>query len=168
MEFLNSLTPSAMPPYRLNIKVNAIVMLLRNLSLRQGLCNGTRLKLTHMHNHCIQAIILTGANKGNAVFIPRIKLVPSDTNLPFVLERSQLPLRLAYSMTINKAQGQTFDRVGIYLPSPVFSHGQLYVAFSRARSMETVKVKVIDSHQQGKRGERTVTPNVVFREVLLR
>ena len=36
-------------------------------------------------------------------------------------------------MTINKAQGHTFERVGIYLPYPVFCHGQLYVAFSRAR-----------------------------------
>ena len=165
-EFLNSLTPSGMPPHCLNLKVNSVVMLLRNLSLRQGLCNGTRLKVTHMHNNCIQASIMTGANHGNQVLIPRIKLAPSDTNLPFVLEQHQLPLRLAYSMTINKAQGQTFEKVGIYLPSPVFSHGQLYVAFSRARSMTAVKVKVVNTHQQGKRGRKTVTPNVVFREVL--
>ncbi|QQP56254.1 ATP-dependent DNA helicase [Caligus rogercresseyi] len=73
-------------------------MLLRNLSLRQGLCNGTRLKVTHMHNNCIQASILTGANQGNKVLILRIKLAPSDTNLPFILERHQFPLRLAYSI----------------------------------------------------------------------
>ena len=127
-------------------------MLLRNLSLQQGLCNGTRLRVTHLHSNCIQATILTGASQGNAVLIPRIKLAPSDINLPFVLERHQLPLRLAYSMTINKAQGQTFEKVGIYLPSPVFSHGQLYVAFSRARSLASVKVKVVETQQQGKRG----------------
>ncbi|XP_065674125.1 uncharacterized protein LOC136091069 [Hydra vulgaris] len=39
------------------------------------------------------------------------QLAPSDSNLPFVLKRRQFPVRLAYSMTINKSQGQTFDRV---------------------------------------------------------
>ena len=110
-EFLNSLTPSGMPLYQLNLKVDAVVMLLRNLSLRQGLCNGTRLRVTQLHNNCIEATILTGASQNNTVLIPRIKLAPSDTNLPFVLERHQLPVCLAYSMTINKAYGQTFAKV---------------------------------------------------------
>ena len=65
-DFLNSLTPLGMPPHRLNLKVNAVVMLLRNLSLRQGLYNGTRLRVTHLRN-CIQATILTGAGHGNTV-----------------------------------------------------------------------------------------------------
>ena len=53
--------------------------------------------------------------------------------MPFSLHRVQFPLRLAYSVTINKAQGQTFDKVGIYLPKPVFSHGQIYVAWSKQK-----------------------------------
>ena len=45
-------------------------------------------------------------------------------------------------MTINKAQGQTFNRLGLYLPNPVFAHGQLYVAFSRATSFDHIYVQM--------------------------
>ena len=84
------------------------------------------------------------------VLIPRIKLAPSDINLPFVLERHQFPVRLAYSMTINKAQGQTFDKVGIYLLAPVFSHGQLYVALSRAKSFKDIYMQICEATTQGR------------------
>ena len=40
-------------------------------------------------------------------------------------------------MTINKAQGATLTRVGIFLNDPVFSHGQLYVALSRVANMNS-------------------------------
>ena len=53
-------------------------------------------------------------------------------------------------MTNNKSQGQTFERVGIFLSDPVFSHAQLYVAFSRAKSRDDVKVQVVDGPKQGK------------------
>ena len=96
------------------------------------------------------------------VLIPKLKLAPSDANLPFVLQRIQFPIRLAYSMTINKSQGQTFDHVGIFLEEPVFSHGQLYVAFSRSRTLNGVKVKV------GKSPNKTeqITKDVVYRDIL--
>ena len=43
-------------------------------------------------------------------------------------------------MTVNKSQGQTIPNVGVYLPDPVFSHGQLYVAMSRATARTNIKI----------------------------
>ena len=166
LEFLNSLTPSGMPEHRLYLKVGAIIMLLRNLDIRNGLCNGTRLIVRRLHNHVIDAEVISSTHSGQRVLIPRIKLAPSDANLPFVLARRQFPIRLAYSMTINKSQGQTFRRVGIYLPAPVFTHGQLYVAFSRARSFNDVSVEVATTAIQGCIDNNTITSNIVYPEVL--
>jgi ATP-dependent exoDNAse (exonuclease V) alpha subunit len=41
-------------------------------------------------------------------------------------------------MTINKSQGQTMNHIGIYLPSEIFQHGQLYVALSRVRNPNNI------------------------------
>ncbi|EFX69183.1 hypothetical protein DAPPUDRAFT_36792, partial [Daphnia pulex] len=70
----------------------------------------------------IVAEIASGKNKGESVFLPRMSMSPTDSDLPFKIKRLQFPVLLAFAMTINKSQGQTFDRVGIYLPEPVFSH----------------------------------------------
>uniref|UniRef100_A0A0L8GDI2 ATP-dependent DNA helicase n=1 Tax=Octopus bimaculoides TaxID=37653 RepID=A0A0L8GDI2_OCTBM len=139
--------------------------MLRNLLISQELCNGTHMKVQRLHEHCVEASLVTGSKRGRTVLIPRIKLSSSDANIPFTLNRLQFPLQLAYSMTINKAQGKTFEKVGIHLPQPVFSHGQLYVAFSRARAMNNIKVRVMalkwDKEEGQKRGV-TYTQNIVY------
>jgi hypothetical protein len=165
-EFLYSLTPSGMPPHELRVKLGAVVMLLRNLDIKRGLCNGTRLIVCRLHKRVIDAEILTGSQKGKRVLIPRIKLEPSDTKLPFILQRVQFPIRLSYSMTINKAQGQTFQKLGIFLDKPVFSHGQLYVALSRARCFDAIHIKIAQTNLQGIFSNSLITQNIVFKEVL--
>ena len=114
----------------------------------------------------VEANILLGRFAGKTVFIPRIDLAPSDTDLPFVLKRRQFALRLAWSMTINKAQGQTFKKVGLYLDRPAFAHGQLCVAFSRARALTDEHVHVVPSQRQGSQEGSTFTQNVVYKEIL--
>ncbi|XP_014679220.1 PREDICTED: ATP-dependent DNA helicase pif1-like [Priapulus caudatus] len=140
-------------------------MLLRNLDITKGLCNGTRLYIRNPHDYILDAVILTGSHVSQRVLMPRVKLAPSDANLPFTLQRIQFPIRLAYSMTINKSQGQTFDKLGLYLPAPVFSHGQLYVAFSRASGYSNIYIKVDKHSSQGLFNNRTLTQNVVYKEI---
>ncbi|XP_008189744.1 uncharacterized protein LOC103311809, partial [Acyrthosiphon pisum] len=107
-------------------------MLLRNLDPRRRLCNGTRLVVTGLRTHNFKAKILGGDPQDEDIVLPKIPLTSSvEDDLHILLRRLQFPVRLSFAMTINKSQGQTFDRVGLLLTSPPVTHGQLYVAFSR-------------------------------------
>ena len=175
-EFLNSLNPNGLTQHALVLKVGAPVMLLRNLNAAMGLANGTRLIVTSLNSHTVQvgftfnhnyylfflhlqATVLTGTNVGEQVIIPRIPLFSNDTRLPFKMTRRQFPLRLAFAMTINKSQGQTLKKIGVYLPEPCFSHGQLYVALSRVGDPEGITVMLPTPNN-------VQTQNIVYQEVL--
>ena len=139
-EYLNSLDPSGLPPFKLELKNGCPIILLRNIAPKDGLCNGTRLQVVKCTSRVLEARILTGDKSGNLVLIPRISLNPSSSELPFQMSRWQFPVRLAFAMSINKAQGQSVKFVGIDLRTPVFSHGQLYVALSRCTSANRISV----------------------------
>ncbi len=162
-EFLNTLEVSGMPSHKLSFKIGAPVMLLRNLDPLVGLCNGTRLIIRRFTMRVVEAEIITGKGAGNVAFIPRIKFISDNSGLPFTFARKQFPLRLAYAMTINKSQGQTLSHVGLHLADDVFSHGQLYVAFSRAKAPGNIKVLLLDTMH----GRIGLMRNVVYEEALL-
>lgn len=165
-DFLNSQNPKGLPPHKLMLKESCPLILLRNLNPAEGLCNGTRLICRQLRRHTICAEIAFGQYKGKNIFIPRIPLQTPDNEkngIPFI--RRQFPVRLCFAMTINKAQGQTLDYVGVYLKEPVFSHGQLYVALSRAKTADAVKVLILPGTFAEIKTDCKIR-NIVFDEIL--
>ena len=160
-EFLNSINGSGLPYHQLRLKIGAPIMLLRNIDKSIGLCNGTRLVVTRMSQRVIEGVVLSGKAAGLKVLIARYVITPSDSKLPFSFQRRQFPVVLSFAMTINKSQGQSLASVGLYLPRPVFTHGQLYVALSRVRSRSGIKVLICNKSDD--KVDKAI--NVVYREV---
>ncbi|CAN6895749.1 unnamed protein product [Brassica oleracea] len=113
-DFLNTIKVSGLPNHRLRLKIGCPVMVLRNRQPSAGLMNGTRLQITQLMDFMVQARIITGEKVGKLVYIPRLLITPSDTRLPFKMRRRQLPLAVAFAITINKSQGQSLSEVGIF------------------------------------------------------
>jgi ATP-dependent DNA helicase PIF1 len=106
-----------------------------------------------------------GPRKGQRVFIPRIIFISDDDDkdFPFQLRRKQFPVVPAFAITINKAQGQSIHHMGLYLRTPVFSHGQLYVALSRVTSRGAIKILV--PNQDDADADGIHTKNIVYRQI---
>lgn len=119
IEFLNGLNFSGIPAHALTLKINTPIMLLRNINQREGLCNGTRLIVSQLLPNIIEATIITGTSIGNRVYIPWIKFIHNPADLPFAFSRKQFPIKVCYVITINKSQGQSLKRIGVYLSQPV-------------------------------------------------
>ena len=141
-EYLQTLTPNGFPPARLTLKVGCIVMLLRNLNPTVGLCNGTRLMILEIGSYVLKVLVLKNISDAaeHIEFIPRITLLTLEGEYPFILRRTQFPVKLSFAMTINKSQGQSLENVGIDLRHSAFTHGQLYVALSRSSNVHNIYV----------------------------
>ena len=168
-DYLNRMNVSGLPPHRLPLKVNAVVILIRNLDVKRKHCNGTRYIIKEMHSNLIVAEKLSGG-PDSTLLIPRIPHISKDTSFPVPFRRIQFPVLVAYYMTINRAQGQTLTRSGIYLPRSVFSHGHLYVAFGRNGDPDETFIYAdqseFDSIKDQLDANETYTRNIVFPELL--
>ena len=164
-EVLKYHNPSSLPPHFLKLKINCIVTLIRNLDPAEGLCNGTRIIITHITYRLLKGLII-GCDKfeGKEVLIPRITTIDANSNNVFTLHRKQFPVKLAYCMTVHKIQGQTLDKIFYYLKSNPFTHGQAFVALSRVGQMKDIKIfaNFSNATQKGK----TFIKNIVWKEVL--
>ncbi|KAL3068642.1 hypothetical protein niasHS_016746 [Heterodera schachtii] len=168
-ENLTRLTPQGVPEHRLRIKIGAIMMVIKNISIADGLCNGTRVQVLpgpkgRLMKHIIRCRILTGNKRGHEHDLHPARFVfggdPEAVHQgPIKCERIQFPLRPGSVMTINKSQGQTLQRVGVLLDqSQCFSHGQLYVALSRVKDEADIRICTKHLHHKVK--------NVVMQELL--
>lgn len=122
----------------LQLKIGAQVMLITNLDSELGLVNGSR------------GVVLGFGPKGPEVkflsmstpYTVKYHIWQSDDDNPVF--RMQIPLRLAYALTIHKAQGASLDSAMVDIGPATFEYGQAYVALSRVRSLEALYVYDLD------------------------
>ncbi|KAK1878707.1 ATP-dependent DNA helicase PIF1 [Dissostichus eleginoides] len=125
----------------IQLKVGAQVMLTKNLDVARGLVNGARGVVVAFENgkHGLPRVhFLCGVTE-----VLKLERWVFKSGGGLHLSRQQLPLKLAWAISIHKSQGMTLDCVEISL-ARVFESGQAYVALSRARSLEGLRVMDFD------------------------
>ncbi|XP_055839053.1 ATP-dependent DNA helicase PIF1-like [Episyrphus balteatus] len=128
-------------PSQLYLKINAQVMLLKNINIAAGLVNGARGVVVK-----IDRGVPTVRFKNNQEYVCKHEKWMIKTATGGNVTRRQVPLKLAWAFSIHKSQGLTLDCVEMSL-SKVFEAGQAYVALSRAKSLDSVRILDFDAKQ---------------------
>ncbi|KAL4856085.1 ATP-dependent DNA helicase PIF1 [Chlorella vulgaris] len=120
----------------LDLKVGAQVMLIRNVSHRQGLVNGARGVVERFSEG--QGLPVVRFASGRVVTVGRERWTIASGGR-MAGQRVQLPLDLAWAMSVHKSQGMTLDRVEVSLER-AFEPGMAYVALSRVKALEGLRI----------------------------
>jgi PIF1-like helicase/Helitron helicase-like domain at N-terminus len=142
-------------PKWLEIFVGAKVMLRANISVVKGLVNGAMGHITkiiwpyfrrdQMYQDDIPKVVEIDF-EGIGLCEIEPKAVQFDAKFNYgKIERIQLPLILCWACTVHKMQGCTVDKAVVYLGSKLFANGQAYVALSRVRSLEGLRIEELDN-----------------------
>jgi ATP-dependent DNA helicase PIF1 len=135
---------SAQYEKELVLKVGAQVMLIANVNQELGLVNGRLGIVTEMNTAWVMVRFKCGYE--TKIDTHEWKLEDNEH-----ISRCQIPLILAYAITIHKCQGSTLDSAFIDIGSSIFEYGQAYVALSRVKSIDALYLhsysrKVIKAH----------------------
>jgi hypothetical protein len=135
-------------PFELTLKKGSQVMFVKNDGSRRWV-NGTIGTVTELED-CSVTVDITDVLGSREVRVQteswenrRFVYDPEENRLrsETVGTYSQIPLTLAWAVTIHKSQGKTFDKVHIDLSRGAFAAGQVYVALSRCRSLEGISLE---------------------------
>ena len=140
-------------------------MLIRTVDKSRNFNNGTKLTVESTRKYLLT--LRRAAPPFDLLHLPRWRMETSAAQLGFTLTRKQFPIMPAFCTTINKIQGHTMNKIGIYLDRAIFAHGQLYVALSRAIGPHAVLLMIQETQTQGKNSnnDNYHTLNIVHREL---
>lgn len=134
----------------LQIKLSAQVMFIKN-DPEKAFVNGTIGKVIKLSDDKITVQIEGRKGKMQDIEVGRMEWEilrykpsledPNKIETEVIGTFKQFPLKLAWAVTIHKAQGKTFDKVIIDLGKGAFEHGQTYVALSRCRTLEGIVLR---------------------------
>jgi len=123
-------------PESIELCVGAQIVILANINQDEGIVNGTRGVIIDLKPYCV----IIKRIDGSVVEIKYHKSVSSDDKYIFV---NFMPMKLAYALSIHKAQGMTLDAIEIDIGNKIFAAGQAYTAISRAKNLKSIKIKDI-------------------------
>lgn len=129
------LKKNCLSPEELVLKVGALVMFTRN-NFDQGYVNGTQGEIVRFSNGF--PVVLT--KSGQHIIANRAEWSIKHNDGVSAATIEQIPLRLAWAITVHKSQGMSLDSAEIDL-SHAFEYGQGYVAISRVRSLKGLSLK---------------------------
>jgi hypothetical protein len=157
--------PATAPSHVLKLKLNDICILMRAVSKVDKLATNTRVRIVGI-SHNIVRVSTLGDNPKFANLPRFIFTLKMPYGKSFEVTRRQFPLRLAYSLSMNRSQGQTFDnRVVVDLTKHCFMHGHLNVALSRIRNSANIAVHIFESDYDAQ-NNMVITTNVVYPEII--
>jgi ATP-dependent DNA helicase PIF1 len=157
--------PGSAPPHKLLLKLHDICILMRAVSKSDKLATNTRVRVIGLSHNIVRVTTLDAVGARIACLPRFVFSIKVTYGRSFHITRRQFPLRLAYSLTMNRSQGQTLDRVVVDLTRHCFMHGHLNVALSRIREASNIAVH-ISGNDYDSDNKMVITTNVVYPEIV--